>query len=986
VILLPNSRRTLWSLLPIALVSLRYLITGTVISEAVEHSSGVEALLKATDWPPTVGSPDTWPQSLRATTKLLLSSRYPMVLLWTDELIQIYNDAYIALIGDKHPHAFGRSIRETQPESWSVIGPMIREVMATRISNWVPNQQLPLNRAGFTEEAYFSLSYSAVEDDEGTVRGMLCVCSETTQQVLGERRLKLQRELSHAGGANSVDDSCLQIVSVFEQFSTDIPFAAIFLQRGGEKTMLDLVASTGIGTNIDRFGQVDLTDPSTPPSLSEIMRGETVIREEIDYLGLTGGPFQSIVTRAVGIPIRSSSSENPVGALVLGVNPNVPFDDSCRTFVELVGGQVGALLQSAQAYEDERRRVQELAELDKAKTAFFSNVSHEFRTTLTLLLGPLEEALASPETPPKVRETLLVSHRNGLRLLRLVNTLLDFSRIEAGRAEAAFEETDIGALTADLASNFRSICQQAGLLLDVHSMGGATAFVDPQMWEKIVLNLISNAFKFTMEGGIRVVVESSGNELMLRISDTGSGISADDLPRVFDRFYRTSGTRGRSFEGTGIGLAFVKELVAIHGGRIEAESGLGIGSTFTVTLPLGSDHLPPERIIRTSNAAPGSSQITTFLEEASQWLRPEGEHDLRESSRPFVPGVLRSDRPVILLADDNADMRSYVERLLSDRYEVVVVRDGEAAVETLSSVTFDLALLDVMMPMRDGFDVLAHVRSIEALRPLPVILLSARAGEEARIEGLCAGADDYLVKPFDARELVARIDGAIRLSRERRQAAILEAEARHAIEMATTELQRKEDTIAEINHRVKNNLQFLSSLIALTSRGIEDPQARERLHGLKERVVNLGIVHTLLYETSEEEEVEAADFLNSLSGKLVSAYGDAHVRLTSSIAPVKLTARQASPIGLFINEAILNALKHAFGDQPSPAIAMTLSMDGAEAVVAVEDNGSGFKGQRQGSSGLRLMETFARQLGGRFEIDCGAVGTAARLRFSLAND
>lgn len=772
------------------------LITGAVISEAVEHSSGVEALLNATVWPSTIGSPDTWPQSLRATIKLLLSSRYPMVLLWTDELIQIYNDAYIALIGDKHPHAFGRSIRETQPESWSVIGPMIREVMATRVSNWVPNQQLALNRAGFTEEAYFSLSYSAVEDDEGTVRGMLCVCSETTKQVLGERRLKLQRELSHGGGATSVADSCEAIASVFERFSMDIPFAAIFLKRSGGTTLLDLAASTGIGTNIDRFRLVDLNDPSTPPSLPRIMAGETVIRDGIDYLGLTGGPFQSIITRAVGIPIRNSSSKDPVGALVLGVNPNVPFDDSCRTFIELVGDQVGALLQSAQAYEDERRRVEELGELDRAKTAFFSNVSHEFRTPLTLLLGPLEEVLDSPQTSPQLHELLLVSQRNGLRLLRLVNTLLDFSRIEAGRAEAAFEETDIGALTADLASNFRSICEKVGLNLDVHSAGSVTAFVDPQMWEKIVLNLMSNAFKFTTEGGIRVMIEASDNELTLRVIDTGCGISAADLPKVFDRFYRTSGTKGRSFEGTGIGLAFVKELVAMHGGRIEAESTLGLGSTFIVTLPLGSDHLPPEKIVRASPGAPRSPQVKAFLEEASQWLRSEDKHDLPDSFQPSRPNSLPGDRPVILLADDNADMRSYVERLLRDRYDIVAVPDGEAAVETLSSVTFDLALLDVMMPMLDGFEVLAHVRSTEALRSLPVILLSARAGEEARIEGISAGADDYLVKPFDARELVARIDGAIRLSRERRRAAVLEAEARYAIEIATAELQQREDTIA----------------------------------------------------------------------------------------------------------------------------------------------------------------------------------------------
>lgn len=191
----------------------------------------VDKLRETTDWASTpVGPRDRWPQSLGATIKLLVQSRYPMVLLWTDDLIQIYNDAYIALIGDKHPYAFGRSIRETQAESWDVIGPMIREVMSTRVSNWVPSQQLALNRAGFTEEAYFSLSYSAVEDDDGAVRGMLCVCSEITQQVLSERRLRLQRELV-SRDARSVADAAVSMIGVLSRHRWDVPFAAIFLRN-----------------------------------------------------------------------------------------------------------------------------------------------------------------------------------------------------------------------------------------------------------------------------------------------------------------------------------------------------------------------------------------------------------------------------------------------------------------------------------------------------------------------------------------------------------------------------------------------------------------------------------------------------------------------------------------------------------------------------------------------------------------------------------
>jgi signal transduction histidine kinase len=954
--------------------------TGAAISEPAQTSTAVETLLYESDWTGTLGPRDRWPQSLRATIKLILSSKYPMVLLWTDTLYQIYNDAYVALIGGKHPHAFGRSIRETQPESWDVIGPMIRHVMTTRISNWVPNQQLALNRAGFTEEAYFSLSYSAVEDDDGAVKGMLCVCSETTQQVLGERRLRLQRELSHAGGANSIAESCREIAGVFARFAWDVPFACIFLRREEDPDRLDLVSSVGFGDNADRFREIDIRSPSAPSSLARVLAGETVVRDGVDYLGIAGGPFASTVTRAVAIPIRNNSAEHPVGVLVIGVNPNAPFDDSHQTFIHLLGDQVDAILQNARAYENERRRAEELDKLNRAKTAFFSNVSHEFRTPLTLLLGPLDEALAASELPGPARDALRVAQRNGYRLLRLVNTLLDFSRIEAGRADALYEETDLGPLTADLASNFRSACERAGLALDIDCAPGSFAHVDRQMWEKIVLNLVSNAFKVTLSGGIGVSLARRGQTVVLQVSDTGTGISPEDLPRVFERFYRAADSRGRSFEGTGIGLALVKELVDMHGGEIAVESTPDAGTTFTVTLPAGSAHLPADRIAAAHDGPDRPGLARAHVEEALQWL-PSLDGPTGETMRA-EDGAER-ERPLVLLADDNADMRHYVERLLRQRFEVLAVADGDAALEALAAHAPDLALLDVMMPRRDGFEVLAHIRAQEALRTLPVILLSARAGEEVRVEGIAAGADDYLIKPFDARELVARVEGAIRLSRERRRAAVREAEARHAVELATGELRRKDDMIAEINHRVKNNLQFLSSLIALTARELNDPRAHDRLRSLKDRVVNLGLVHTLLYDV-REDAVELDAFLGELARKLVAAYGETEVALACETVPLTLHARRATTLGLLVNEAILNALKHAFAGREHPLVRLSLSRDGEMASVSITDNGRGHDGrERPGSSGMRLMSTFARQLGGALEFEGGADGTTVRVRFPI---
>jgi len=512
------------------------------------------------------------------------------------------------------------------------------------------------------------------------------------------------------------------------------------------------------------------------------------------------------------LPLIQAAQDRPTGVFIAGLNPFLKFDEAYHSFTSLFVGQLASGLSNARAYDAERKRAEALAEIDRAKTTFFSNVSHEFRTPLTLMLGPLLDTLAEQNgpLPPSVAKELAVVHRNGLRLLKLVNTLLDFSRIEAGRLQAQFVPTDLAAFTTELASVFRSAIEKAGLTLTIDAPAlNVPTYVDRDMWEKVVHNLISNAFKFTLAGGITVRLSKEGRHVRLAVQDTGSGILAAELPRLFERFHRVEGTKGRTHEGTGIGLALVQELVKIHGGTVSVESELGLGSTFTVAIPAGKDHLPAACIVEGSAFASAAVGLSAFVEEAMRWLPGTAEADAEAKAElpqldpesALLPDLGKSvvlstaqdlaintdgvaKRQRIIIADDNADMRDYLRRLLADRYDVVAVSDGQKALLAARECLPVLILSDVMMPNLDGFGLLQAVRADASLASVPVVLLSARAGEEAILEGIRAGADEYLIKPFSAREPIARVDAQIQRKNFERQLASAEQRLQAALAAA----------------------------------------------------------------------------------------------------------------------------------------------------------------------------------------------------------
>ncbi len=747
--------------------------------------------IRSFEWSTTpLGPVEQWPQSLLTLVAISLRSRFPIVIWWDrHHYTMLYNDAYIPFLGKtKHPGWLGRSGRDCWREIWSTVGPMLESVFETGLPTWSEDLLLVLDRNLPREETYFTFSYSAIPGADGAVDGIFCACTETTERVIGERRLQTLRDLaSRASEARSAEEACEIAALLLGSNDADIPFALIYL-LDRDCNVTHLVAHCGLEVgSLAAPATIALSSPTQVgvwPLFEVAHQGKPALVTPLsaEFGVLPGGRWPESPNAALVLPLNAPEHNQVTGFLVIGVNSRREFDEPYRDFFELVAGHVATAVANARAYEEERKRAEALAELDWAKTLFFHNISHEFRTPLTLMLGPIEDLLASGPTFSLIqRESLELLRHNALRLLRLVNTLLDFSRIEAGRMEAVYEPVDLAALTTDLASSFRSAIEKAGMALLVECAPDLPlVYVDQQMWEKIMLNLLSNAFKYTFRGTITVRIELKAQAVEVSIRDTGVGIPTSELPHMFERFHRVKGTSGRTYEGTGIGLSLVYELVKLHAGTIRVSSTLGQGSTFTVSLPLGSSHLPAERLAAGRTLPSTTVCTSTYVEEALRLLAgQEAVSDLRPDlpltaspSLPSSPADTGEQQSAarILFADDNADMRQYVSRLFHPRYSVQVVPDGRAALRAVKQSPPDLVLADVMMPSMDGFALLHALRSDQQTRNIPVILLSARAGEEAQIEGMAKGADDYLIKPFSARELLARVGAHLEMARLRKEA------------------------------------------------------------------------------------------------------------------------------------------------------------------------------------------------------------------------
>ncbi|MEW9552516.1 chemotaxis protein CheB [Nonomuraea sp. NPDC050783] len=760
----------------------------------------VAAAAHQIDWDATpLGQVHLWPACLRAVVRLAMDAPEPAAVLWGPEGLTLANDAATAFLRRAPLEVLARPHDEVFPEARARLAPLRQRALSGRTA-YAERFRSALLRDGRLRDAWWDVGFRPVRDLDARVAGVLATFRERTGEVLAARRLRTLNRLASAPPAPTRREELRQALAGLGE-AEDLPFAIAYLLDGG---WANLAGASGVaegGAPAPRA--LPLTAGGAWPLAEVVHTRRPIVLDDVHerFRGHVFGPERLTVRRAVLHPLydrtEGQARDKVSGVLILGTEPRLPLDDAFGEFLSLAAGTIDTRLAGAGERDRARRQLKRLAELDRARTAFFSDISHEFRTPLTLMLGPLDELRRHPDrTAGEQAAYVDLLDRNTRRLLRLVDTLLDFSQIEAGRMRARFAPTDLAALTAEITAMFHSAAEAADLKLTLDAPPlPEPIWVDAEMWEKTLSNLLSNALKYTWTGTVGVTLRALAQHAELVVRDTGVGIPAEELPHVFERFHRVRGAGGRSHEGAGIGLALVQELVRIHHGRVRVTSHVGEGTTVTVWVPRGARPRIQDTSRPADRAAPAGSLATALAGEAARW--ETGPPTGPQSGSPTGPQLgpqtgsqsgplsgswagpadavgtggrlpLRAPGAHVLIVDDDGDLRDYLTRLLAPAWRVTAAADAAQALALIRDRRPDLVLADVMMPGLDGFALLRTIRADPILATLPVLLLTARAGEETAIEGLLAGADDYVVKPFSARELVARVGAQLELSRVRR--------------------------------------------------------------------------------------------------------------------------------------------------------------------------------------------------------------------------
>lgn len=725
------------------------------------------------DWSATpLGAVETWPTELTAAVATVFASDVAMLLWLGPDLVQVFNDAFRPFLGVKYPAAVGQPAAQCWPDVWEEMGPLAESALQGRTTKGTEVRLLMDRRGGLLEETYWTFSYSPIRRFDCDVLGVFVATSDVTDNVLGRRRMNAVQQLGSISATRRQHPAvtCRTATSTLSKIGDDFPLVMTYLdpistfdtsrehRLGGSENVValvdgrvvELVAVGGGMAPDDAHGW--LADGPGVKAVAEVAH-----TGDMEHLkGLSGdgngrGPVVDDVPLddVVVLPLRIAGREEPVGVLVVGVSPFHVVDDQYLEFLDVVAGRVSTTLTDVLAFEYERQRSTALADVDAAKTHFLENISHEFRTPLTLLLAPLKDLLESSAEPSE-REIVETAYRNAARLKELVDSLLDVAGASTGAIVVDREATDIVELTRGCIAQFDNIVTTSDLSLnvDLDPVESRQVMIDREKWTRIVTNLVSNAVKYTHSGSVDVSMSSQGSDIVLQVADTGIGIEADHLPHVFDRFYRVDDARGRSAEGSGIGLALVSELASAMGGTVTVDSVADRGTTFTVIVPADASRAD----------SPSGRPLPRTADSVAGLSVPQGQITSHG-------GVNGGGSRSVLVVEDNPDMADYLVRLLTAQdWDVHVAGEVESALAFARGERPGLVLTDVMLPGRSGLDLVTELRSDPSLVRVPIVVLSARAGTSAAVEGLRTGADDYVAKPFEQRELLARVRVHLELS------------------------------------------------------------------------------------------------------------------------------------------------------------------------------------------------------------------------------
>lgn len=750
------------------------------------------------------------------------------------------NKSYSSLV---HQGSFGKPAREIWVAVWDYLEPFIKQALAGQ-SVYRENDALRYRKwgPGLPLEVYHTWRYVPIMAQDGSVLGLFNQSMETTEAVLAERRLASMRDVSETMLVNrTVNEYFSSIVEIFENAKKDAPFVLAYSVKQKEAAPLMMQVEISLESTVG----VPENHPSAPKSLTLSLptRGRAAFGPNADRMSsptlsaisaLSSGsgrvyqtavdgfwPIQkALATRqsvivdncheliqgyeveegdplpvfAIVVPICSDASiDLPDAVLIIGLSPLRPFDHDYEQWVNVIRSQLNTGLVSVKSYEEDARRVEDLARMEKAKTAWFRGAAHDLRSPLTLVKGPLEDLLDTNLTPSQ-SNMAQTAKRNVDRLLRLINTLMDFSRLEAGRVQGRFVPTDLGAFVQDLAVVFRSAIERMKIRFHVEIQPtDKLVYVDPTLFETILSNLIGNALKYTESGSITVRLTYVDGYADIAVIDTGMGIPQDEIPNVAEWYHRATTAVHAGTQGSGLGLAIVRELLKLHGGELVvtsstvAENPTGHGSIFTAKVPMA----PKETLLEFDHAE--AHELGNYgrgiANEAVRWVKDQDWEQSSDGNGGSTVGsgagsktsepLLFGKTDVLLIVDDNVEMRDYIRKIFKSYCTVIEAGNGLEALDIIKKTPPDLILSDMMMPRMSGLELVTEVRRTEESKFIPMIMLSAMTSDDARVDALIAGAEDYLQKPFKPKELLARVHLHMQVGKKRRtlEQLFLEREA-----------------------------------------------------------------------------------------------------------------------------------------------------------------------------------------------------------------